>query len=164
MRTTLKKAKTQPPVAPGPAQNAAVRAGRAAPEPAAAAEPAESLDQVRAELADLAARIERERKVRCLPGQDFPLDTATGRLLKADIERLHAVDPAVVAGGDTLAYFVDLRNVCRRLLAEVCFGDSPSRRQSPGRTIAKVGRQMMPREHFTCLDGPTAATGEPASP
>ena len=130
----------------------------------AAAEPAESMEQVRAELADLTTRIQRERTVRCLPGHDFALDTATGRLIRADIERLRSIDPAAVAAADTLAYFVDLRNVCRRLLAEVCFGDSPNRRQSPARNSSKVGRQMMPREHFACLDGPASANEEPTSP
>jgi hypothetical protein len=124
-------------------------------------EPVESLAGVRAELADLTTRIEHERQVRCLPGQDFPLDTATGRLIKADIERLRGIDPGSVTGAGTLPYFVELRNVCRRLLAEVCFGDSLSRRQTPGRAASNVGRQMMAREHFTCLDGPTAPPPSP---
>lgn len=126
-------------------------------------EPVEALADVRAELADLTTRIDRERQVRCLPGQDFPLDTAAGRQIKADIERLRSADPASVTVADAVVYFVELRDVCRRLLAEVCFGDSPGRRQATARATSKVGRQMMPREHFTCLDGPAAVSPDEAA-
>ncbi|HEV2638879.1 MAG TPA: hypothetical protein VGX23_27285 [Actinocrinis sp.] len=121
------------------------------------AAPVQSLSEIRAELADLTVRIDRERQVRCLPGQDFALDSATGRLIRTDIERLRRIDPATVPQSQTMAYFGELRDVCRRLLAEVCFGDSPARRQSTARNASQVGRQMLPREHFACLDGPAGA-------
>ena len=127
-------------------------------KPAAREEPAPEpvdLAAVRAELSELTARINYERSVRCFPGEDFPLDSAMGRLIRADIDRICAASPMAAAGLDEFtARLVELRDVCRRLLAEVQFGDAPGRREPAGRIAARAAQPRPPREYYPCLDGP----------
>lgn len=139
--------------APGKAAAKSKAATEAEAEPAVPA--VVDLPTLGAELAELAQLIQYERTIRCLPGEDFPLDTATGRLIRADIDQVLAAGDTFAGPQEVVDHLVQLRDVCRRLLSEVRFGDAPGRREPAGRTAARAARPRPPREYYPCLDGST---------